>query len=94
MIWKGSLKIFFSKSKTKTDILGHGQGITLYGSPNLDSCPFVHAQNYLSFSSLFSDSVFIYKDLTPLTRHQFSAVLSSCLKKPNLVGFQFSSHSF
>lgn len=69
----GSLKVFINKSKT--DVSGHGHFITLYGSPNLHSYPLRHTQIYLPIKPLFCGSFFIHRDLTQLTRCEFSAVL-------------------
>lgn len=48
----------------------------------------------MSVRPLCHGSFFIHADFSPLTRFQFSAILSSCLKKLNLSGFHFTSHSF
>lgn len=86
------LRLFLCRSKTFG--LGNGKWISLASSPNLLLCPVAHMANYIAVRPCFDGSFFIHQDLSPLTRYQFSAVLSSCIKRLNLAGLNFSSHSF
>lgn len=86
----GSVRLFLSRSKSSQV----GQWFSLSSSPNEAICPVFHVRNYLLVRPLSNDSFFIHEDLSSLTRYQFSAVLASCLKRLNLSGYQFSSHSF
>lgn len=87
-----SVRIFLRRSKT--DQSGRGRWVTLYIAPSGVICPVFWVSQYLLVRPPGSGSFFIHLDLSPLTRFQFSAVLSSCLKRLNLSGFRFSSHSF
>lgn len=78
------LNLFICRSKTHC--LGKGQCITLGKSPNPIVCPVTHVGRYLLARPLYNDSFFIHQDLSPFTRYEFSAGLSSCFKCLNLSG--------
>lgn len=87
-----SVRIFIRQSKM--DRLGKGCWLTLHKAPFETICPVFRVSQYLSARPPVLGSFFIHLNLSPLTRYQFSSVLSSCLKQLNLSGLHFSSHSF
>ncbi|XP_077311195.1 uncharacterized protein LOC143930594 [Lithobates pipiens] len=80
--------------RSKTDQVGKGRMIKLGRAGYIPICPVQNNLNFIAFRPFFHGSFFIHNDLSPLTRYQFSSVLSSCLKTLGLSGFYFSSHSF
>lgn len=92
IVYDGSLSLFLCRSKSLPT--GQGHWISLASSTNPTICPVLLVSRYMSIRPCSDDSFFIHQDLSSLTRYQFSAVLAASLKRLNLSGFCFSSHSF
>ena len=80
---------------SKTDQLG--QGVTLFLAKTHDAalCPVKFMEGYLNIRPAWPGQLFIHYDGAPLTRYQFSRVLSKAISfTEGLPISRFTSHSF
>jgi len=79
---------------SKTDQSGQGAFIKLAKQHNPMLCPVTTLKHYLAIRPTGAGPIFQHFDRTPLTRHQFSAVLKKALLRLSPELKNFSSHSF
>lgn len=78
---------------SKTDQMGRGTVIHI-SSTDDTTCPFRCMQSYLHIRPHKNEPIFCHFDSSPLTRFQFTSVLSKSLKHINLSNSNYKSHSF
>ena len=89
--------MFIHLGSSKTDQLGKGTTIFLARSQGSSVCPVGHLENYLAMRPAMPGQLFIHFDGSPLSRFQFSRVLTKVIAfagdKQVPIG-QITSHSF
>lgn len=79
---------------SKTDQVGKGTILQIGNSEGV-GCPFKLVEKYLSVRPLTAGPLFCHFDKTPLTRYQFTAVLSKAIVRLKLPeNTRYKSHSF
>lgn len=78
---------------SKTDQLGKGQTIVIQAT-GTQICPLLHVRNYLSQRPNFQGPFFCHFGGKPLTRFQFTSVLSKVLNSLGINTQLYKSHSF
>lgn len=92
LISPGKVQVFISRSKT--DVHGRGNWLSLYACGDSIICPYVTLSTYISIRPSCSGNFLVHLDHSPLTKFQFSVLLRRCLSHLGLSHLKFSSHSF
>ena len=79
--------------RSKTDQLGVGTTLHIPAS-NCISCPFVAMHNFLQIHPSKTGPLFTHFGGQPITRYQFVATLTQCLKILGIDSTKYNSHSF
>ncbi|XP_054843732.1 integrase/recombinase xerD homolog [Eublepharis macularius] len=80
--------------RSKTDQRGRGVTLVLRAAQPGAVCPVRAVGDYIDIRPPLRGPFLIHRDLSPLTRYQFAALLRSCLEAAGLPPLQFSTHSF
>jgi site-specific recombinase XerD len=80
--------------KSKTNQCGQPTILKIKASTNKQICCLQALQNYIILRPRFDGCLFCHLDRTPLTRYQFSAILSKTLQCIGIPTTNYKSHSF
>lgn len=86
--------ISISVRQSKCDQLGISQPVSIRKFHNKDICPVQTLHSFLLVRPKISDYLFTHSNGHPLTRYQFSVILSKCMRHLDLPEARFKSHSF
>ena len=79
---------------SKTNQYGKPVCLNIPAIQNEFICPVNTMQRYLSARGFFPGNLFCHSNSSPLTRYQFSAVLSKAISHAGLSSQHYKSHSF
>ncbi|XP_054844607.1 integrase/recombinase xerD homolog [Eublepharis macularius] len=87
-------QVVITTRRSKTDQRGKGAAICLRAARQGAACPVRAVKAYLGIRPQQQGPFLIHRDLSPLTRYQFSSLLRACLETAGLPSSQFGTHSF
>ncbi|KAM4795989.1 integrase/recombinase xerD homolog [Rhinophrynus dorsalis] len=90
----GSGSLEFRIRRSKTDLLGAGVWVSLFGVPGPSVCPVSCVHRYLEVRPGLGSSLLGHSDGVVLTRFQFLAVFKRCLSVLHVPIGDFGGHSF
>lgn len=78
---------------SKTDQTGKGTTLHIQSTGDL-TCHYALVTKYLSFQSNTKGMLFCHLGVSPVTKYQFTAVLTKAISAPNIDSTAYNSHSF
>ena len=79
---------------SKTEQLGRGTTVVIPSQRDIDVCSVKKMKEYLLERGSYSGPLFCHVDKTPLSRHQFNAVLKKALSYLNIPAQDYKNNSF
>jgi len=80
--------------RSKNNQYGRSQTIYVKGSPTNSLCPVTAVEEYMSVRPGMARAFFTHFNNSPVTRHQFQAILKKATQAVGLQSQHFTSHSF